>query len=83
MIADAFDDTELTATVFSPVCSFCAHIKLVGGKWACDAFPAPAGLPFETADGGIPLEIWEGDVDHTEPYPGDNGIQFEPRPKAG
>ncbi len=32
----------------------------------CEAFPD-----------GIPHEIWIGENKHTEPYPGDNGIQFE------
>ena len=26
----------------------------------------------------IPDEIWQGKNDHSEPYPGDNGVQFEP-----
>ena len=26
----------------------------------------------------IPKEIWWGDNPHTAPYPGDNGIQYEP-----
>ena len=33
----------------------------------CDAFPD-----------GIPDEIAYGDNPHTSPFPGDNGIQFEP-----
>jgi hypothetical protein len=28
---------------------------------------------------GIPMEIFREEVDHTKPYPGDNGIQYEPR----
>lgn len=27
----------------------------------------------------IPREILMGDNDHTKPYPGDNGIMFEPK----
>ncbi len=33
----------------------------------CDAFP-----------NGIPDEIYREGFDHTKPYPGDHGIQFEP-----
>ena len=29
---------------------------------------------------GIPDDILSGEVDHTEPHDGDNGIQYEPRP---
>ena len=34
----------------------------------CKAFPV-----------GIPWELVREEVDHTKPYPGDNGIQYEPR----
>ena len=33
----------------------------------CEAYPD-----------GIPYVILNGEHDHTEPYEGDNGIQFEP-----
>ena len=33
----------------------------------CKAFPD-----------GIPLPIIAGDIGHLEPFPGDNGIQYEP-----
>lgn len=28
---------------------------------------------------GIPTPIWDNAVRHTAPYPGDNGIMFEPK----
>jgi hypothetical protein len=53
---------------FSPVCTLCKHYSLEGG---CVAFPR-----------GIPVEIWSGENDHTKPFPGDNGIQFEKHDEA-
>ena len=45
-------------------CQSCKNYWALG---ACEAFPD-----------GIPAEIWNGDNDHRQPYPGDNGIQYEP-----
>lgn len=39
--------------------------------YSCAAFPI---------EDGIPLEIWDGKNDHRASYPGDHGIQFEPKP---
>jgi len=47
-----------------PQCTYCVHLTDVG---RCRAFPA-----------GIPASILMGDFDHTEPYPGDHGIRYEP-----
>lgn len=51
---------------YSRQCSKCANYS--GSCLSCKAFPEK---------GGIPPEIWSGEVSHTKPYPGDNGILFE------
>lgn len=56
-------------------CLTCVHFHekgLPGGFSGCEAFPE-----------GIPFEIQTGDVDHSRPYPGDNGIRYEPKPGIG
>jgi hypothetical protein len=48
-----------------PSCENCRHRYL--NRMNCEAFPR-----------GIPLFVLSGDVPHTEPIPGDRGIQYEP-----
>ena len=48
-------------------CVICRHIDNDNNRITCKAFPD-----------GIPRIIWDGIDDHSRPFPGDNGIQFEP-----
>lgn len=54
-----------SSDVQSTQCLQCKHYRM--SEDACDAFPT-----------GIPAEIITGEFDHTHPYPGDNGVRFEP-----
>ena len=60
-------DGEKYPTPYSGVCTFCKHL-VSGVDHICAAFP-----------NGIPPEIWEGQNDHTQSFPGDGGIQYERR----
>lgn len=54
-----------------PVCYECKHFHEDSGMpYTCDAFPDGDGIPDEILVKGNP---------HTEPFPGDNGIRFEPK----
>jgi len=60
-------DSGTIKAVYVP-CDLCKHAR---ENDTCDAFPD-----------GIPEAILTGDFDHTTPYPGDHGIQFEPIEEA-
>lgn len=50
-----------------PICVECKHYHEENNDFfSCDAFPH-----------GIPDDILEGKEEHYDPFPGDNGIQFE------
>lgn len=53
-------------TITPPVCYECKHFIDNIDKPQCAAFDV------------IPMPIWDGTNDHRQPFPGDNGIQFEP-----
>jgi len=60
------DDSMVAIAPYSVVCARCFHLIDNGVGRKCKAFKE------------IPMSIWEGKNDHTEPYKGDNGIRFEP-----
>lgn len=51
-------------------------------KWQCNlCLHRREGLTCTAFPNGIPEEIFEREHDHGFPFPGDNGIQFEPSPE--
>ena len=60
-------DNQYEHPPVSYICGRCIHWHgphPVERRWTCDAFPDL-----------IPLAIWRGENDHTEPYPGDHDIR--------
>ena len=61
-------------TIHFPKCAKCKHLFPKSNRNSistCLAFPE-----------GIPPEILWNKIDHDKTYPGDNGIQFEPKEEA-
>ena len=56
--------------VLKSQCLYCKHLD-TKNSWTpvlkCGAYKTK-----------VPLEIIRNEIDHTKPYKGDNGIQFEP-----
>jgi hypothetical protein len=61
-------------TIIAPICVSCTRFdeRLIPGGLKCAAFPD-----------GIPDEIIRSEFDHRNPYPGDNGLQFDPKAAGG
>jgi hypothetical protein len=57
--------SEFRAPLFSLTCTNCSNLTEPGER-KCRAFT-----------NGIPIDIWNGENNHTKPVAGDNGILFE------
>lgn len=55
-----------------PSCWNCKHLKPTVDGLFCEAFGGP-----------VPFAIASGQIDHTKPVPGDNGIVWEPIDEVG
>lgn len=65
-LSEKFVGGEATGMVaVESQCQTCTHNR---GNGKCTAFPE-----------GIPVGFLTGDFDHSKPYPGDNGIRYEPK----
>jgi hypothetical protein len=53
-----------------PLCFWCKHFTGRGEVWVCNAFPS-----------GIPMDIVNGDFEHTKPHAGDHDIQYDAEDK--
>jgi hypothetical protein len=65
-IPNRLDGTRSTESI-SATCRHCLHYP--GGTRTCTAFPD-----------GIPDALWWAYHGHREPFPGDHGLLFQPRP---
>jgi len=52
--------------MITALCQNCIYLDDAADKLTCKAFPK-----------GIPIEILKGEVDHRNPYKGDNGITYK------
>ena len=66
MVNGKFEDGDCGYRVLGR-CHLCKH--KFAGKPGCKAFPD--GIPYEI--------LTAGDTAHSEPYPGDHGLRFEPQ----
>lgn len=61
--------------IYSEVCSRCMHLKLKPSSEFTEGHPTGRCKAFPD---GIPREIWFGWNQHTSPFEGEYGVQFEP-----
>ena len=56
-------------TIIATMCAWCTRFWFGRPGMTCDAFPT-----------GIPEDILFMRYDHRQPYPGDDGVRFDPQP---
>lgn len=58
-------------------CLTCKHLVMGETTITCKAFDKPIQQEWTPMMCAIPYDIISGKFDHTNPYPGDNGILYE------
>lgn len=64
-MSDSPLQNDIPKAEFQGICHTCVRRR---GVLTCSAFP-----------NGIPVKILKGDFNHTQPFPGDNGLQYVKR----
>ena len=71
----------MTSSIIPPQCIGCAHFQgygdVGGDEFLPGGFLPPLPAICDAYPDGIPEPIVTGEFDHTRPYFGDHGIQFE------
>ncbi len=63
-----------------PICYRCKHFFIENDTWKCEAFTEEKmWCKNQVIPTCIPFQILSGELDHSQPFPGDMGLRYEPK----